>query len=56
MLLVQKQPHKRNKASLASALPHSSAKWNSTEVTGTKTYIQASKQRAEYWGQYWVYI
>lgn len=54
MLLVHKQAQKWNKASLASASAHSSAKWKNTQVIETKHYIQASEQPAEYcwpWGQ-----
>lgn len=50
MLLVHKQAHKWNKASLASASTHSSAKWKSTQVIETKRSIQASEQMAEYAG------
>lgn len=48
MLFVHKQAHKWNKASLASASAHSSAKWKTTQAIETKCYIQASEQRAEY--------
>lgn len=48
MLLVHEQAHKWNKASLASASAHSSAKWKTTQAIETKRYIHASEQTAEY--------
>lgn len=54
MLLVHRQARKCNKASLASASAHSSAKRKSTQAIETKRCIQASEHRAECcwpWGQ-----